>query len=539
VIGFVALLAPVVATHDPSSGVLADALQGPSAEHWLGTDHLGRDELSRLVFGARISLLAGLEAVAIGVLIGVPTGLLAGFRKGWFDRITMRVVEVAVSLPVVVVAIAIVAATGPGVGWSMVAVGLVAATIMARLTRSVVLVAGEEEYVDGARVAGASDLGIIVRHLLPNVGPAIVVQATLLLAAAVLAEAALSFLGLGAVPPEPSWGVMLDQAREQLDEAPWLAVWPGLCIFLTILAFNLLGDRGRDVLGRGRAFPLTPPPLERIEQPDQAAAPPARDPTPALELRHVSVTFDDSGRTAPAVSDASLSIGPHEVLGLVGESGAGKSTLALAALGLVPHPGRVQAASIIIAGTEIVGLPPAGLCRVRGRLVGFVAQEPASALDPTQSVGRQLAEPLRWHLDRSRRQARHEAGDLLERVGIGADRLDDYPFQLSGGEAQRIAIAMALACRPAVLIADEPTTALDAVTQAQLLDLLVDLRDDFGTAILLITHDLGVVAGVADRVAVMHQGRIIEIRETASLFADPRQPYTKELLDSALHKVLT
>jgi ABC-type dipeptide/oligopeptide/nickel transport system ATPase component len=172
---------------------------------------------------------------------------------------------------------------------------------------------------------------------------------------------------------------------------------------------------------------------------------------------------------------------------------------------------------------------------VRGRLVGFVAQEPSAALDPTLTVGRQLAEPLRWHQNASRRGARQEAAALLERVGIGADRLDDYPFQFSGGEAQRIAVAIALACRPAVLIADEPTTALDAVAQAQLLDLLIDLRNDFGTAILLITHDLGVVAGVADRVAVMHGGRIVETAETAALFADPQQRSTRMLLDSRLN----
>lgn len=256
VLGLAALFAPVLATHDPQSGRLADALQGPSAEHWLGTDNLGRDEFSRLVFGARISLLAAIEVVTIAAVVGVPVGLLAGFHRRWFDRIAMRVVEIAMSLPALVVAIAVVAATGPGVATSMLAIGLVGATILARLTRAVVVAAGEEDYIDGARVAGAPDRRIIVRHLVPNVAPSLIVQATLLLAAAVLAEASLSFLGLGAVPPQPSWGVMLSQARAQFDDAPLLAVWPGLCIFLTVLAFNQLGDRTRDVLGRGQVAPL-------------------------------------------------------------------------------------------------------------------------------------------------------------------------------------------------------------------------------------------------------------------------------------------
>jgi peptide/nickel transport system permease protein len=524
VLGLVALFAPLLATHDPQSGQLDDALQEPSAEHWLGTDHLGRDEFSRLVYGARISLLAGVEVLGIALLIGIPVGLMAGYRRGWFDRIGMRVVEVVVSLPALVVAIAVVAATGPGLGPSMLAIGFVAATIMARLTRAVVLAAREEDYVDGARVSGARDRRIIVRHLLPNVASALVVQATLLFAAAVLAEAALSFLGLGAVPPQPSWGVMLNEARAQFEEAPLLAVWPGLCIFLTVLAFNQLGDRTADVFGRGGVAALDARPID--------PALPAADPAPvsgsppALDLRRVSVTYGAS----EVVSDVSVSVAGGEIVGLVGESGAGKSTTALAALGLVPAPGRTRAGSIRVAGVELVGMAPGELRHVRGRRIGYVAQEPAAALNPAYTVGHQFAEPLRWHLGRSRRQARAEAGEWLERVGIAPERVGGYPHEFSGGELQRIALAMALACGPAVLVADEPTTALDAVVQAQVLDLLLDLRDRSGTAILLISHDLGVVAGVADRVAVMRAGRIVEIQETVALFDRPQDPYTQQLL---------
>jgi peptide/nickel transport system permease protein len=534
VLALVALFAPLVATHDPRSGQLDEALQGPSLRHWLGTDSLGRDEFSRLVFGARTSLLAGLEVVAIAALVGVPVGVVAGFRRGWFDRIVMRVVEVAVSLPAILVAIAIVAATGPGVATSMVAIGLVGATIMARLARSVVVAAGGEDYLDGARVVGASDRRIIVRHILPNVAPPLIVQATLLLAAAVLAEAALSFLGLGAVAPAPSWGVMLSQARDDVDDAPWLAVWPGLCIFVTVLAFNRLGDRTRDVLGRAPLAPLRGravdpvDPVEPVAGPDIAALP-APPPAAALELCGVTVTFGE----AEVVSGVTLRLAAGEVLGLVGESGAGKSTIALAALALVPEPGRTTAASITVAGTEVVGMAPDDLRRLRGRCIGHVAQDPAAALNPSRTVGHQIAEPLRWHLHLSRRQARAVTQDWLSRVGIDPGRAGAYPHQFSGGEAQRVAVAMALACRPAVLVADEVTTALDAVAQAQLLDLLLDLRAELGMAILLISHDLGVVAGVADRVAVMRSGRVVEEQETAALFVAPRAEYTRELLESA------
>jgi peptide/nickel transport system permease protein len=349
----------------------------------------------------------------------------------------------------------------------------------------------------------------------------------------VLAEAALSFLDLGAAPPTPSWGVMLNQARDHFDEAPQLALWPGLLVFLTVLALLQLGDRARDATGGRPTAPLDAAAIERVEAPTEGHGSPGVPGATALELSGVNVAFEWRDEPVPAVCDLWLSVGPGEVVGLVGESGAGKSTTALAALGLVAPPGRVRATSIKVAGTEIVGMRPSALRHVRGRLIGFVAQEPASALNPAYTVGHQLAEPLRWHLDHSRSRAAMEAAALLERVGIEPARATDYPHQFSGGEAQRIAVAMAMACRPSVLIADEPTSALDNVAQSQLLDLLLEWRATDGVSILLISHDLGVVASVADRVAVMRSGRIVEIQETAALFGQPQDPYTRRLLDSA------
>jgi peptide/nickel transport system permease protein len=532
-LGVVAAFAPLITNHDPLSGVLAESHQGPSWEHWLGTDNLGRDEFTRLVYGARITLGVGMGAVVIALLIGVPIGLIAGYHGGWADRITMRGVEIVVSVPAVVVAIAVAGAAGPGVVPAALALGFVAATIMARLARNVVVAAREEDYLDGARVTGVSHRRVIVRHLLPNVAPPIIVQTTLLFAAAVLAEAALSFLGLGAVPPAPSWGVMLDQARADFEDAPWLAVWPGLCIFLTVLAFNRLGDSSRDLFDRDAPNPLDQRPIEPTGQADGTTASSPTSPALALRVRDLSVTFPGPAGPTVAVSDVSLSLRAGEVLGVIGESGAGKTTLGLAVLGLVPPPGRVTATSITIADTEVVGLPTGKFRQLRGRTIGLIAQDPVAALDPSYTVGHQLAEPLRWHFGHSRRAARLEAAELLERVGIADNRLDDYPHQFSGGQAQRIGIAMALACRPAVLIADEPTTALDGVVQAEVLDLLLDLRTDLGMALLLISHDLGVVAGVADRVAVMQRGRIVESAETSVLFARPRNPYTAHLISAA------
>jgi peptide/nickel transport system permease protein len=534
VLGLLALLAPLL-VDDPESGVLADALQGPSRQHWLGTDHLGRDELARLLFGARISLVAGLEAVAIAVLIGVPLGLVAGYRRGAFDRITMRVVEVAVAIPALVVAMAVVAATGPGVTTSMLAVGLVAATMMARLTRTVVTSACQEDYVDGARVTGASTTRIILRHLGPNIAPPLIVQTTLIMAAAIVAEASLSFLSLGAVPPTPSWGVMLNQARDHLDDAPWLAIWPGLCIFFTVLAVNCVGDRTRGNLSRRPVTPFGSMTIERVGDSARSGGAAVVDGTAALEIKGLSVRFARPDGYVDAVTDLSLHIARGETLGILGESGAGKTTTALAVLALVPRPGQVAAASIKVSGVELVGMPPAALRHVRGRRVGYVAQVPHASLNPAYSIGHQIAEPLRWHLHRTRRQAATETAALLDLVGIAPGRVHDYPHQLSGGEAQRVCIAMALAGQPDVLIADEPTTALDTVAQAGVLDLLGELRDTLDVAVLLISHDLGVLTNSTDRVAVMRAGRIIEAGETARLFTRPEEPYTQLLIDSATH----
>jgi peptide/nickel transport system ATP-binding protein/peptide/nickel transport system permease protein len=358
-----------------------------------------------------------------------------------------------------------------------------------------------------------------------------------LFAAAVLAEASLAFLGLGAVPPAPSWGVMLNQARERVDDAPLLAIWPGLAILITVVACNRLGDAGRDVVGRSvtrNTLGINPTHRRVVGSAERTGALVALEHRPALDVRRLTVSFPGpSGTQVEVVSDVSIDVDPGEILGLVGESGSGKTITALACLGLVPEPGLVHADSIEVTGVELVGQTLDGLRRIRGRRIGLVSQDPASALNPAVTVGRQLAEPLRWHDQLSRKDARIRVKELLERLGVGAHRVDDYPHQFSGGEAQRVAIAMAVVCRPDVLIADEPTTALDAIAQGQVLDLLLDLRDESGMAMLLISHDLGVVAGVADRVAVMYAGEIVECQRAVDLFARPRHPYTEGLLSAA------
>jgi len=260
---------------------------------------------------------------------------------------------------------------------------------------------------------------------------------------------------------------------------------------------------------------------------------------PLLQIRELEVAFPvrDGGGWLPVVRGVSLAVGRGEIVGLVGESGSGKTLTALAVLGLVPPPGRVTAGGILLAeegggAVDLLKLPPEALRRVRGGRVAMVFQEPATAFNPVYSIGFQIAEAVRAHRPVSRGEARREAARLLDRVAFpeAGRRLDDYPHQLSGGQRQRAMIAMALAGRPGLLLADEPTTALDVTLQAQILELLEELRRDLGLAVLLITHDLGVVAETCDRVVVMHGGRVVETAGVEELFRAPADPYTRELL---------
>ncbi|HEV8582937.1 MAG TPA: ABC transporter ATP-binding protein [Thermoanaerobaculia bacterium] len=265
---------------------------------------------------------------------------------------------------------------------------------------------------------------------------------------------------------------------------------------------------------------------------------PENDPRdlPLLEVRDLEVSFPLAGEWTPVVCGVSLAVGRGELLGLVGESGSGKSLTALAVLGLVPPPGRVRGGHVRLAGAggpaDLLTLPLREMRRVRGGRIGMVFQEPASAFDPVYTIGFQIAEAVRAHHRISPREARDEAVRLLDRVAL-ADarrRLGDYPHQLSGGQRQRAMIAMALAGGPDLLLADEPTTGLDVTLQAQVLELLEDLRRDLGLSVLLITHDLGVVAETCDRVVVMRAGRVVEEAEVSALFRAPVHPYTRELL---------
>ena len=243
-----ALFAPLIAPYDPIATDWGAVRKGPSAAHWLGTDENGRDVLSRVIWGARASLLAGVISVSIALGVGVPIGLIAGYIGGWTDSIISRFTDAMLAIPFLILAIALAAFLGPSLGNVMIAIGISATPIFIRLTRGQVIATKVEDYVEAARALGNPHIRIALRHLFPNIVPPLLVQATLAIAAAIIAEASLAFLGLGQQPPAPSWGVMLFVSQRFFENAPWMAIWPGAAIFLTVLAFNLFGDGLRDAL---------------------------------------------------------------------------------------------------------------------------------------------------------------------------------------------------------------------------------------------------------------------------------------------------
>jgi peptide/nickel transport system permease protein len=250
VVGFVALavLAPWLATHDPLATSWSALRKAPSAEHWFGTDEIGRDVFSRVVWGTRASLLAGVVSVSISLLLGVPLGLMAGFVGGALDQFISRLTDAFLACPFLILAIALAAFLGPSLTNAMIAIGVSATPVFVRLTRAQVRDVKVEDYIEAARALGNPPWRVAVRHILPNVTAPLIVQSTLAVASAVIAEASLSFLGLGQQPPAPSWGSMLNTAKNFVDQAPWMAIWPGASIFALVLAFNLLGDGLRDAL---------------------------------------------------------------------------------------------------------------------------------------------------------------------------------------------------------------------------------------------------------------------------------------------------
>ncbi len=527
-----ALAVPLLPLADPDVTNTANRFRPPFSEgHLLGTDHLGRDLLSRLLWGTRLSLAVGAAAAVIAAVIGSTIGIVAGYAGGWIDSLFMRSVDMLMGFPYILLALAIVAALGPGLLNALIAVAVVNIPFFARNIRGVTVGLAHKEFVDAARLSGMGHGRILLVEILPNVLPVIVIAMSTTIGWMILETAGLSFLGLGSQPPQADLGSMLGEARSALITNPHTSIVPGAMIFLIVMSINLLGDGIRDALDpRLRSGALTRPLPATTVRRDVAPEGPGKG---VLEIRDLQTRFHIGNRVLRAVDGVSLQVAPGECLGLIGESGSGKSVTALSVMGLVASPpGVITGGAVFHAGTDLIGARPEALGALRGDRIAYIFQDPLATLHPLMRVGDQLAEAIRAHHSGSRASLQVRVLELLTAVRIPNPkaRARAFPHELSGGMRQRIGIAMALANDPDLIIADEPTTALDVTVQAQILALLDDLRRARGLAILFITHDFGVVSQLCDRVAVMYAGRIVEEGPTSQILAAPAHPYTKRLI---------
>jgi peptide/nickel transport system permease protein len=538
IVGFAALVGPWLPFDRGQN--LRSIRQAPAWPHVLGTDSRGVDMAVRLIDGARVSVLVGLAAATIGLVLGTLIGLFAGYLRGRFDRFTVVGLDVFAAFPSFVAALVASLVWGQRLIGLIAVLGILTMPVFARVTRAATLPLAERDFIRAAHMLGARKTRVATRELLPNI--AVPVMSYALLATGILmsVEGALSFFGAGVPEGFDSWGKLIAAGQERTDRSPHLVLVPTFAVIFTVLALNTVAERWQQkwLFGSAKIRPAASAGTDRKRAAAASAAevqpkiPGARHDLTITNLTTVLATPFGLARTLDGIT---LTIRPGEVTAIVGESGSGKTMLARSIIGLLPAPlDPSSSGSITFAGVDLRTLNDAQLRQLRGRRIAMVFQDPMTSLDPVQRIGRQLMEPLRLHLGLDRQAAREQAIALLEQVGIADPerRLRSYPHELSGGLRQRVAIAIALSCDPDVLIADEPTSALDVTIQAQLLDLLDRLRDERRLAVVLITHDLGVVASRADQVAVMYGGRIVEQAATSDLFAAPNHPYTVALLDA-------
>ena len=530
------LAAPLLSDYDPLQMKVVERLRPPSAEHWMGTDEYGRDLFSRILYGGRISLGVGGAVTLLSVALGLVLGLYSSYYR-FLDTLLMRFCDGLMAIPGILLAIALMSAFGPSAQNVVLALTLVYTPDVARTVRASALKIREQNYIDAIRLQGAGPARIIWRHIAPNTLSPLIVQASTIFASAIISEAGLSFLGAGIPAPAPSWGNIVHSGKLLVFKAWWVSLFPSLTIVFAVLSLNLIGDGLMDWLDPHYSAPMAkkgkPPARPRI--PIVGGQTQADAPDTLLHVDGLETRFLTESGVLTALNGLTLSVRRGEVLGWVGESGCGKSVAAQSILRLYDERVRVAyEGAVRLDGRDLLALPSKRMAEVRGEEIAMIFQDPLSSLDPVFTIGRQIVETIRSRRRIPLREAARRAEELLALTGIPSpgECMRNYPHELSGGMQQRVMIAMALSCSPKLLIADEPTTALDVTVQAQILDLIRSVRKRTGMAVLFITHDLGVVRELCDRVAVMYLGRVVEQAETEELFARPLHPYTQGLLAS-------
>ena len=545
--------------------VLLGAVVGlASGYHVLGTDRTGNDVLWQALKSIRTAWVIGSLTTIAMLPPALIFGIAAGYFKGWIDDAIQYVYTTLTSIPGVLLIAACVLMmqvyidTNPGLFPTSVQradlrlfllcmiLGLTGWAGLCRLLRAESLKLRELEYVQAARAFGISHFRIMARHLLPNVMHIVLITVVLEFSGLVLYEAVLSYLGIGVDPSMNSFGSMIEKARFEMSRDPMIW-WNLLAAFLfmlaLVLAANLFADAVREAFDpRTRSFRLRRKTngsgakddvigLDSMSSEQSSAA---QMTSPVLQVADLDVSIDTQERFQLAVKALAITVQRGETFALVGESGSGKSMTAMALLRLLPEALRVTRGRVVLEGTELLGLPELAMRDVRGGRAGMIFQEPATSLNPVMRVGQQIIEVIEAHTTLRGQAARERAIQWLRRVGIPEPerRVDDYPFQFSGGQKQRVMIAIALAAEPELLIADEPTTALDVTVQAQVLRLLADIQKELGMAVLLITHDLAVVKDVANTVALMRHGEVVETASAEKFFRHPEHAYARELFEA-------
>ncbi|SUT96350.1 ABC transporter ATP-binding protein/permease [Actinobacillus lignieresii] len=552
----IAILAPIVAPYDPLQTIRP--VQAPSGDYLFGTDRLGRDIFSRMVWGARTSLFIGLGAVGVAILFGGILGATAATADKFGNEVIMRLMDILMAFPGIALAAVLLATFGNSVPVIIITIAVVYTPQLARVVRANVVSQWEEDYVRAERVLGGSRTYILVKHVVRNTAAPVLVFATVMVADAIVFEASLSFLGAGVQPPFPSWGNILSEGRNLVLSGFWWATtFAGIMILLTVLALNILAEGLTDALVNPK-LKTSPKTKEDVAKPLSTDVQEAMAETlalkryllklreketartdrmqlnanakPILQVKNLSIRFPNRYGEIPLVDNISFTVHEGETMGLVGESGCGKSITAFSIMGLLPKTAQITGEILFTdrSGKQYDLLKSDQLNELRGHEISMIYQDALSALNPSMRIKDQMAQLIS-------RGGKQSAETLLQWVKLDPEKtLNRYPHELSGGQRQRVLIAMALAREPKLLIADEPTTALDVVVQAEVIKLLNELREKLGFAMVFVSHDLALVAQMAHHITVMYAGQVVEAAPTTPLLANPTHEYTRGLLGSVL-----
>ncbi|MGB3737289.1 MAG: dipeptide/oligopeptide/nickel ABC transporter permease/ATP-binding protein [Ilumatobacter sp.] len=498
--------------------------EDPSWNAWFGADSQGRDQLARVVQGTRPALIIGVTVTVIAGFLGTAIGVTSGYLRGRVDAFTTVVIDIFLAFPGLVLLIAVRASFGNSMSVFIVLFSITSIPAYARIVRGASFALSEREFVDAAAAMGATKRRVLWKELAPNVAIPALSFAFIGFALVIVGEGALAFIGLSL--DEVTWGKLIAEGTGDIRDHAHISLIPATVMFLTILAFNLAGDGVRRLYSPREVATQRRLRVEGIPAENHDGS--------VLHISDLYTTLHTPTGDVHAVDGVSMSVRAGQALGIVGESGSGKTMILRSIVGAFALSDVTRSGTVEVAGVDMLRAERSDVMRTLGTEIGMISQNPLTALNPVRRIETQIIEPMTVHRGMSKAQARERALDLLRLVGIPAPerRLREYPHQLSGGMRQRVTIAIALANEPKLLLADEPTTALDVTVQDQILRLLSDLQQQREMAMVLVTHDLAVVKGFTDSVAIVYGGQVVEFGPTAEIFANPRHRYTVALMQS-------